>query len=80
MIESVLLSETKIKRLPVFYKELQNRNNRLGANFGGIYGIFGIFVVNRREVPFKITPDKFKYHFRSFKKSLKCILVHFRSF
>ena len=64
MIESVLLSETKIKRLPVFYKELQNRNDRLGANF--ICGIFGIFAVNRREVPFEITPVKFKCQFRSF--------------
>ena len=29
-----------------------NRNDRLGANFGGNYGIFGIFVVNRQEVLF----------------------------
>ena len=66
MIESVLLSETKTKRFPVFYKELQN-NDHLGANFGGTYGIFGIFVVNCRELPFFIiTPVKLKCHFRSF--------------
>ena len=56
MIESVLLSETKIKRLALFHKELQNINDPHGANFGGmpgsIYSIFGIFVMDPREVPF----------------------------
>ena len=52
VIESVPLSETRIKLLSVLCKELQNRNDRLGANFGGIYGIFGIFIVDRWEVPF----------------------------
>ena len=50
MTESVLLSETKIKRLPGWNYKIEMM--ALEQNFGSIYGIFGIFVVNRGEVPF----------------------------